>query len=210
MRHLLSREFKGESVLGRKLPVGGRLSYSARPFLAGVLSTRHLPVEASILDDDDEDTRVEVLIGESIVPAVVEERTRGRRVTSGLWVGKYTGTVTTSPSGFQIDHLVPLKEAHESGGHAWSEEQRRNFANDLDDAVALIAVRGGANGSKGARDPAEWMPPNRAYWCEYLESWVAVKQKYELSIDPEEASALREGFRVCGRYKSGDKLEGRH
>ena len=210
MRHLLSREFKGESVLGRKLPVGGRLSYSARPFLAGVLSTRHLPVEASILDDDDEDTRVEVLIGESIVPAVVEERTRGRRVTSGLWVGKYTGTVTTSPSGFQIDHLVPLKEAHESGGHAWTEEQRLRFANDLDDAVALIAVRGGANGSKGARDPAEWMPPNRAYWCEYLESWVAVKQKYELSIDPEEASALREGFRVCGRYKSGDKLEGRH
>ena len=196
--------------MGRKLPVGGRLSYSARPFLAGVLSTRHLPVEASILDDDDEDTRVEVLIGESIVPAVVEERTRGRRVTSGLWVGKYTGTVTTSPSGFQIDHLVPLKEAHESGGHAWTEEQRLRFANDLDDAVALIAVRGGANGSKGARDPAEWMPPNRAYWCEYLESWVAVKQKYELSIDPEEASALREGFRVCGRYKSGDKLEGRH
>ena len=162
-------------------------------------------------DGDDEDTRQEVLIDESLIPAQVQEKPDGTRfVTSGLWVGVYTGRVTTNPGDLDIDHMIPLKEVHISGGHGWDEDRRRDYANDLDHSQTLIAVAKGANRSKGDRDPASWMPPNRSYWCKYLEDWVSVKRKWELAMDADEAAAVQEGIRVCGRYKSGDRLQGRH
>lgn len=161
-------------------------------------------------DDDDESTRQEVLITESLAEVTFRVVRGQRKVQSGLWAGPYTGLVTKNPSQLQIDHMVPLKETWESGAHAWTDEERETYANDLDLENALIAVKGGSNGSKGARDPAEWFPPNRAYWCSYLTSWVSVKQKYELSVDQDEADALEEGFRICGKYRSGDSLDGRH
>ena len=54
------------------------------------------------------------------------------------------------------------------------------------------------------------MPPNRSYWCQYLNDWVEVKKHYELSVDADEVEALKTGFANCDKYKSGDKLEGRH
>ena len=132
------------------------------------------------------------------------------KIVSGLWFGRYCGHITKDPSTLQIDHMIPLKEVHESGGSEWSSLRRRAYANDLDEADTLIAVKGGCNGSKRDRAPADWLPPNRSYWCEYLEDWVRVKRKWNLSVDSEEATAIREGFRVCKKYKSGDKLGGRH
>jgi len=106
--------------------------------------------------------------------------------------------------------MIPLKETWISGAHAWTDDEREIYANDLDLADALIAVKSGSNGSKRARDPASWMPPNRSYWCSHLTAWVSVKQKYDLSVDQNEADAIEEGFRVCAKYRSGDRLEGRH
>ena len=127
-------------------------------------------------DDDDLDTRQEVLESEGHIDPTIETKPNGKRhVTVGLWFGLYTGLVTRSPGDLQIDHMVPLKEAHRSGAHAWTEEKRRDYANDLDLEAALIAVKGGSNGSKGAKDPANWMPPNRSFWCRYLKDWIAVK-----------------------------------
>ena len=71
-------------------------------------------------------------------------------------------------------------------------------------------MKGGANISKGARDPASWMPPNRSYWCKYLADWVSVKKKWGLAMDIKEVDAIKKGRKVCKKYKSGDKLEGRH
>ena len=78
-------------------------------------------------DNDRVRTRDEVLILESLIPVTKE----GNRVKSGLWVGPYTGLVSTDPGDFQIDHMVPLKEAHESGGHAWTADEKEAYANDL-------------------------------------------------------------------------------
>lgn len=162
-------------------------------------------------DKDAEDTRQEVLIEESLLPVTVQENSRGRRkVVSGLWGGAYTGLVTTNPKKLQIDHMVPLKEAHISGAHSWNALKRKDYANDLSLGQALIAVAGGSNQSKGSRDPAHWMPPNRSFWCQYLKDWVAVKKKWELSMDQEEVDAVKKGRSVCDKYKSGDALEGRH
>ena len=145
-------------------------------------------------DRDRQDTRQEVLAAESI---------------GGVWFDHYTGTLISNASLLDIDHLVPLAEAHASGGYAWTREQKVAFANDLTNPAHLIAVSAGANRSKGDRDPAEWMPPNRAYWCEYLTNWVAVKASYDLSVDPAERDALRRGFSVCYLYLVGDSLDGR-
>ena len=66
------------------------------------------------------------------------------------------------------------------------------------------------NGSKGAKGPAEWLPPNRAHWCTYLAEWVEIKRRWYLAMDQAEANAIRKGLAVCGRYRSGDHLDGRH
>ncbi len=71
-------------------------------------------------------------------------------------------------------------------------------------------VEDGANQSKGHKDPADWMPPNRAYWCQYLEDWVAVKQRFELAMDEAEETAVSRGLEVCGLYRIRDHLDGRH
>ena len=74
-------------------------------------------------DHDCQDARQEVLIAESLVPPTLDDA--GCRVVSGLWYGLFSGQAFTDPSKLDIDHLVPLKEAHQSGGHAWTRDRRR-------------------------------------------------------------------------------------
>ena len=87
--------------------------------------------------------------------------------------------------------MVPLKEAHESGAANWSRERKRAYANDLDDPDTLIAVDRRLNRQKGAKDPAEWLPPNPAYQTQYARAWVAVKLKWGLTADRQELVALQ-------------------
>ena len=117
-----------------------------------------------------------MLIEESLEP-VVFKTSKGCRVISGSWNDPYSGKTITDASKLDIDHLVPLKEAHESGGIDWDADRRRDYANDLSDPNTLIAVDRGLNRQKGAGDPAEWLPPNKAYQMEYAQAWVAVKLK---------------------------------
>ena len=76
------------------------------------------------------------------------------------------------------------KRAHQFGAANWSKERKRAYANDLDDPDTLIAVDRRLNRQKGAKDPAEWLPPNQAYQAEYARAWVAVKLKWGLTADP--------------------------
>ncbi len=64
-------------------------------------------------DGDCQDTRQEVLIAESLVPVALDSR--GCRVVSGQWLDPYTGQTFTNPSDLDIDHFIPLAEAHRSG-----------------------------------------------------------------------------------------------
>jgi hypothetical protein len=102
---------------------------------------------------------------------------------------------TTKASALDIDHLVPLSEAWRSGAWAWSTEQRQSFANDLEDARASIAVSLGQNRSKGDKDPAQWLPPKGV--CTYIADWIAIKARYQLSVDPTEATFLRTKVKSC-------------
>jgi hypothetical protein len=142
-------------------------------------------------DRDCQNARHEVLIAESTTP-VGFKTAKNCRVVSGNWLGAYSGKVFTDASQLDIDHLVPLKEAHESGGHAWDAYKRRDYANDLSDPNTLIAVDRGLNRQKGASDPAEWLPPNKAYQAEYASAWVAVKLRWGLTANAAEIAVLRQ------------------
>ena len=139
-------------------------------------------------DRDGCDARREVLILEAALAPTVGE---GCSLSGGSWYSAFDGVTTNDPSLFDIDHMVPLKEAWDSGAHAWDSDRRRAFANDLDLPQALLAVSRSSNRSKGADDPAEWLPPLVSYHCQYIEDWMVVKIKWELSVDAREFSALR-------------------
>ncbi len=148
------------------------------------------------VDKDCQDTRVEVLIEESLVPPTFKNEDRCR-VISGLWEGPYTGQSFTEASDLDIDHLVPLKNAHLSGGWQWDEERKEDYANSMATDYHLIAVENNANRSKGARGPEEWKPPDQSYHCQYARDWVAVKAAWDLTATAAQWEALEAMLGTC-------------
>ena len=118
-------------------------------------------------------------------------------LSGGTWVSAFDGVSTTDSSSFDVDHFVPLKEEWDSGANEWDSATRQNFANDLGYEMSLIAVSASSNRSKGASDPSGWMPPTASYKCEYVYSWIQVKLRWQLSVDPAEASALKNNWAGC-------------
>ena len=141
-------------------------------------------------DWDCQNTRHEVLIEESLIP-VTFKTSRECFVIKGLWLDPYTGRIFTDPSELDVDHLVPLKEAYLSGARNWSREKKRRYANHLQNEDHLIAVYRGANRSKGARDPANWLPPNQDYHKVYVENWLTIKREWGLGMDAKEQTAIQ-------------------
>lgn len=111
-------------------------------------------------------------------------------VVEADWLSPYDGVRTSDRTRVDIDHTVALKEAWESGAWQWSEAQRTAFANDTSDTRSLIASSSSSNRSKGDRDPSNWMPPLRGYWCTYSANWIAVKARWGLSMDQSEWGRL--------------------
>ncbi|MFJ2846710.1 HNH endonuclease family protein [Streptomyces griseofuscus] len=116
--------------------------------------------------------------------------------TSGSWYSPYDGATWTSASDVDIDHLVPLAEAWDSGASKWTTAQRQAFANDVTRPQPL-AVTDNVNQSKGDQDPATWIPSRTAYDCTYVRAWVQVKYYYNLSVDPAEKTALQNDLSGC-------------
>ncbi|MFB7289963.1 HNH endonuclease family protein [Actinacidiphila glaucinigra] len=116
--------------------------------------------------------------------------------TSGSWYSVYDGATWTAASDLDIDHLVPLAEAWDSGASAWTTAKRQSFANDLT-RPQLIAVTDNVNQAKGDQDPATWMPSRTAYACTYVRAWVQVKYYYGLSVDSAEKSKLSSVLSGC-------------
>lgn len=116
--------------------------------------------------------------------------------TSGSWYSPYDGATWSAASDVDIDHLVPLAEAWDSGASQWTTAQRQAFANDVT-RPQLLAVTDNVNQSKGDQDPATWMPSLTSYRCTYVRAWVQVKYYYNLSVDSAEKSALTSYLSGC-------------
>lgn len=122
------------------------------------------------------------------------------KVTSGILNDPYTGTViafTRGPStsdDVQIDHVVALSNAWQTGAQLLSLEERTQLAND---PLELLAVDGDANQAKGDGDAATWLPANRAFRCQYVARQIAVKAKYHLWVTDAEKSAMQRVLETC-------------
>ena len=147
-------------------------------------------------DGDCQDTRQEVLIAESTTQ-VGFKTAKKCRVASGTWDGPFTGRQFTDPSDLDIDHMVPLKNAHLSGGSDWDKATKRRFANDLSYDGHLNAVLDSENSSKGSRGPEDWKPPDRSYWCEYATHWIKIKVAWDLTATQRELEALKQMLDTC-------------
>jgi hypothetical protein len=145
-------------------------------------------------DGDGCNTRREVLIAEAKIKPTVSGDCD---LYGGEWYSVYDQVTTTDPSSFDVDHLIPLKEAWDSGAYAWSSEKRKEFANDLGFGGSLIAVTASSNRSKSDRDPYDWLPVNTGYRCSYVTNWVKVKIRWGLTVDSSELAMIKEFGKTC-------------
>ena len=156
-------------------------------------------------DGDGCDARREVLIAEAVAAPNVGS---GCSLSGGEWLSRYDGKTTSgNGSAFDVDHMVPLAEAWGSGAHNWTADRREGYANDLGFADSLIAVSASSNRSKGARDPAEWMPPTESVHCWYAAAWVQVKTRWGLTVDQAEADKLESVLSGCDDDDLGNPPE---
>ncbi|WP_313771993.1 HNH endonuclease family protein [Streptomyces angustmyceticus] len=139
-------------------------------------------------DHDGCDTRKEVLLAEA-----VKKPRQGKscKLTGGSWRSYYDDKTVTDARKLDIDHVVPLAEAWDSGASKWTPERREQYANDLGAERSLVAVSLGPNRTKGDKDPAEWMPPAKDATCTYATDWIAAKLRWKLTADRAEVKALR-------------------
>ena len=140
------------------------------------------------IDGNGCNTRYEVLIRDSDTRPTVSS---GCSLSGGKWYSAYDGFISDDSGTFDIDHLVPLKEAWDSGARSWTSERRKLFANDLTDRRTLKAVSASSNREKSDRDPSNWLPTNDAYVCPYIIDWTDVKAKWGLTMDQSEVGRIR-------------------
>jgi hypothetical protein len=143
------------------------------------------------------DVREEVLATESLVPVTRRAGSDHCTIVRGRWRSIYDNDVTSDPGDLQIDHMVPLAEAWESGASRWPAERRQRYANDTRRPDALVAVTAAMNESKSDQDPAEWQPPNRHAWCRYARAWITEKAAWHLTVDPDERDTLGHMLATC-------------
>ncbi|MFI6771158.1 HNH endonuclease family protein [Streptomyces sp. NPDC050355] len=147
--------------------------------------------------DEDKDgcnTRNEVLIDEAITSPTEGPRCK---LSGGTWWSYYDDKVVEGPSGLDIDHMVPLAEAWDSGASQWTAARRQAYANDLGAERSLVAVTARTNRQKADQDPAEWMPPADDAQCTYLADWTATKLRWALTVDRAERDTLRDLATGC-------------
>ncbi|MFZ2836513.1 hypothetical protein D3C85_158450 [compost metagenome] len=171
----------------KTLEIKGRAAktgYSRTQFGDGWLTDNGCDTRNSILRRDLEDTAVDDQC----------------KVLSGLLQDPYTGRIiqfqrgNTTSDDVQIDHVVALSNAWQTGAQQLSKEKRIEFAND---PLELLAVDGLANQQKSDSDAATWLPPNKAFRCQYVARQVAVKQKYQLWVTSAEHSSIMTILESC-------------
>lgn len=134
------------------------------------------------------DARKSAIIRDALVKPTIE---KGCSLKGGKWLSIYDNVEVTEAGKLDVDHMVPLAEAWDSGASAWTAEERQTYANDLTDSRHLISVTAASNRSKSDQDPAEWLPTNKAYQCTYLANWVSIKVRWSLTVDEKELNAIK-------------------
>lgn len=193
----------GPSAQGTALDALDELPVKGRAPMTGYERTAFGPAWS---DDNDQalghngcDTRNDIL-RRDLTGVVVEPDTRGCVVGAGVLTDPYGGSVIHFVRGVgtslavQIDHVVALGDAWQTGAQSWPEARRQDFAND---PLELLAVDGPLNEGKGDGDAATWLPPHNAFRCDYVSRQIAVKAKWRLWVTPAEKVAMTRVLDRC-------------
>jgi len=146
------------------------------------------------------DTRNDILDRDLVDKTYVSIKRCPKAVAMGTLYDPYTNATVAFTRGaqvgaaVQIDHIVPLALAWDLGARNWTDDMRLRFAND---PANLIAVEGQANQDKGDSEPAAWMPPNHAFWCQYAVQFANMLRGYGLPVDTPSAVVLRDAAATC-------------
>ena len=155
------------------------------------------------------DTRNDIL-RRDLYEVTVKPGTRACTVLSGTLEDPYTGVSIHFRRGkdtsraVQIDHVVALSDAWQTGAQELSKQQRIELANDPDN---LLAVDGAANQQKSDADAATWLPANKAYRCIYVEKQVRIKAKYGLWVKAAEKEAMVRVLNDCVSSENSGTIE---
>lgn len=133
------------------------------------------------------DTRQEILKERSLSPVVFNSK--GCKIKSGEWKDYYYPERLFSAKEIDLDHLVPLKEAHQSGGASWPSKKKEIFANDPEN---LVITNKKYNRSKGSKGPDRWLPVHKDFACKYVRDWIRVKLKYHLTFSANERRTIED------------------
>jgi hypothetical protein len=145
------------------------------------------------------DTRNDIL-KRDLVNEVFKEKTNGCTVLTGTLVDPFSGETINFVQGaktsseVQIDHVVALSNAWQTGAFKLTADQRKAFANDT---LNLLAVKGRLNSQKGDGDAATWLPPLKSFRCDYVSKQIAVKIKYKLWFTAPEKEAMIRILKTC-------------
>jgi hypothetical protein len=119
-------------------------------------------------------------------------------VLSGTLNDPYTGKPVNYVRGgydeVDVDHMVSLSDAWQTGAQYWPAEKRLALAND---PLNLQPTAAWVNRQKSDSDAASWLPSNKAYRCEFVARQVAVKQKYRLWVTASEQAAMVSVLQRC-------------
>lgn len=126
------------------------------------------------------------------------------KVKKGVYVDPYTGTTINFDSsdgkggGIDIDHIIPLSLAWQTGASTWDDARRLQFAND---PLNLLSADASQNRKKGDKDASKYLPPNAAFHCEYVARQIAVRTKYGTWVTPAEKGAIEGVLKSCPDQK---------
>lgn len=150
------------------------------------------------------DTRNDILYRD-LTSIVYKAGTNNCVVFSGILVDPYSGEKISFVRGVgtsmevQIDHVVALSNAWQTGAFKLSYDKRLAFAND---PMNLLAVKGSLNSQKGDGDAATWLPPRKDIRCAYVAQQIVVKAKYGLWVTPPEKAAMVSILGKCPGFKA--------
>jgi hypothetical protein len=149
------------------------------------------------------DTRNDIL-KRDLTSITYRAKTRNCVVESGTLVDRYSGETINFVKGnissmeVQIDHVVALSNAWQTGAFKLTAEQRKALSND---PLNLFAVKGRLNSQKGDGDAATWLPPLKSFRCSYVAQQIAVKAKYSLWVTAPEKAAMVSILAKCPTQK---------
>ncbi len=131
-------------------------------------------------------TRHELLKSRSLTKVTYEKNRC--KVKSGRWADYYYPEYHISASEVDIDHLIPLKNAHLNGGSRWSLKDKEKFANDPEN---LVITKKSYNRKKGDKGIDAWLPVHKDYACKYIKDWKRLKTKYNLQFSQAETHTIK-------------------